>query len=477
MQQKQNSNNDRQLRAAARRRRRERELRRRRIILGVLFAAALVVIGFMVMKISKRNAQRGDNNAAQQTAGATSGAAQWEEVTQTDGAQPDGAQAAGTRTEAAQADEAVADAAQADNAGEGASKQEELTGLEAYRKMKEEEAALEASRKAAEEEAALAASRKIVEETEAAKEAMKAQEEAKAAEAAAKAAEERAIAEGRIPGLKESYMFEATSATQEITDENIESPYAVIVDLVNGTVVAGKEYDTQLNPASMTKILTLLVAVENIDQSKIDTDTYTITRDIIDYVYGNGLSAVGWEEGDEPTVRSLLYGTILPSGADAAMALAEYTAGSEKAFVELMNKKLEELGISDTAHFTNVVGTFDDNHYCTALDMATILRAALDSELCRDVLSKHSYTVPDTESEDLPDGIEISNWFLRRIEDKDTHGEVICAKTGFVNESGSCAASYQVSNNGGHYICVTVGAPGAWPCIYDHVEIYDTYTE
>ena len=472
MQQKQNSNNDRQLRTAARRRQRERQLRRRRIILGVLFAAVLVVIGFMVMKISKRNAQRGENEAAQQTDGAASWEAQSQggatgEIAQTDGAQADGAQAAGTG----------ADAAQAEQAGEGTAQQEELTGLEAYRKMKEEEAAQEASRKAAEEEASLAASRKIVEEAEAAKEAMKAQEEAKAAEAAAKAAEERAIAEGRIPGLKESYMFEATSATEEIADENIESPYAVIVDLVNGTVVAGKEYDTQLNPASMTKILTLLVAVENIDQSKIDTDTYTISRDIIDYVYGNGLSAVGWEEGDEPTVRSLLYGTILPSGADAALALAEYTAGSEKAFVELMNKKLEELGIADTAHFTNVVGTFDDNHYCTALDMATILRAALDSELCRDVLSKHSYIVPDTESDELPDGIEISNWFLRRIEDKDTHGEVICAKTGFVNESGSCAASYQVSNSGGHYICVTVGAPGAWPCIYDHVEIYDTYTE
>ncbi|MCR5093787.1 MAG: D-alanyl-D-alanine carboxypeptidase, partial [Lachnospiraceae bacterium] len=71
---------------------------------------------------------------------------------------------------------------------------------------------------------------------------------------------------------------------------------------------------------------------------------------------------------------------------------------------------------------------------------------------------------------------EISNWFLRRIEDKDAHGEVMCAKTGFVDQSGCCAASYQISNDGGHYFCVTGNAWSSWRCIYDHVRIYDLYT-
>ena len=144
-------------------------------------------------------------------------------------------------------------------------------------------------------------------------------------------------------------------------------------------------------------------------------------------------------------------------------------------FVKMMNKKLEELGISDTAHFTNVVGAYDEDHYCTALDMATILRAAIDNELCREVLSCHYYEVPPSGGEDS-ESIGISNWFLRRIEDKDTHGEVICAKTGYVGEAGFCAASYQVSDDGGHYICVTADAPDTWSCIYDHVELYETYT-
>ena len=247
------------------------------------------------------------------------------------------------------------------------------------------------------------------------------------------------------------------------------------MNLDDGSIVAGRNYETPMNPASMTKILTLLVAAENIDQSKLDTDTYEISEEIKGYAWTNQMSQVGWEAGDTPTIRSLMYGTILPSGADAAMALAEYTAGSQEDFVELMNKKLEELGISDTAHFTNVVGEFGDEHYCSALDMATILWAAIDNELCREILSCHYYDLPPLEGEES--GFGISNWFLRRIEDRDTHGTVVCGKTGYTSEAGNCAASYQESDGGGRYICVTADAPGVWTCIDDHVLLYETYTE
>ena len=175
------------------------------------------------------------------------------------------------------------------------------------------------------------------------------------------------------------------------------------------------------------------------------------------------------------TVRDLLYGTILPSGADAAMGLAEYVAGSQEAFVDMMNAKVEELGISSTAHFTNCIGLYDEENHCTVRDMAVILRAAVDNEMCREFLSAHTYTTTSTPQH--PDGIEISNWFLRRIEDKDTHGEVLYAKTGYVDQSGSCAASFQRSNSGTNYVCVTVNAHSPWRCIYDHVEIYSSYTE
>lgn len=340
-------------------------------------------------------------------------------------------------------------------------------------RQKAEEAALEASRQKA-EEAALAASRKKAEEAD--KEASRKKAEEAALAASKKAAEEKKEKEeaGKIQGLNESYDFKTTKETVGVPDD-LDSEYAVLVDLKKGTVISGRDYETPINPASMTKVLTLLVAVENIDTSKLDTDTYEIHTGITDYVFTNQMSQVGFDIGDTPSIRSLLYGTILPSGADAALALAEYTAGSEEEFVALMNKKLKELGISDTAHFTNVVGAFDDDHYCSALDMATIMRAAIDNELCRDVLSCKYYEVPRSLDEDA-EVIGISNWFLRRIEDKDTHGTVVGGKTGFTNEAGNCAVSYQVSDDGGHYICVTAQAPGGWPCIYDHVELYETFT-
>ena len=140
----------------------------------------------------------------------------------------------------------------------------------------------------------------------------------------------------------------------------------------------------------------------------------------------------------------------------------------------LMNEKLEELGIADTAHFTNCVGLYDEAHKCTVSDMAVILEAAMDNDLCRQVLGARTYeTLPTA---DHPEGQILSNWFLRRIEDKDTGGiEVTGAKTGYVVESGNCAASCGERPDGRRYICVTADAHSAWRAIYDHAELYKAY--
>ena len=268
------------------------------------------------------------------------------------------------------------------------------------------------------------------------------------------------------------YTFEGADSAAAVNAETVLSTYALLVDLDNNTVVAQRNANDRMIPASMTKILTVLVAAEHV--TDLD-DTFTITREITDYSYSNDCSAVGFGDGETVTVRDLLYGTVLPSGADAAAGLAFYVSGSLEGFVDLMNEKLDELGLSDTAHFTNCVGLYDENHYCTPYDMAVILKAAVENELCREVLSAHTYTTSPTELH--PEGITISNWFLRRIEDKETNGEVVCAKTGYVAQSGSCAASYEVTDSGKHYICVTADTYSSWRCIYDHVAIYQEYTE
>lgn len=268
------------------------------------------------------------------------------------------------------------------------------------------------------------------------------------------------------------YSFTTTEDTVTMYSEEVISTHGILVDASTDTIVASKGAFERISPASMTKVLTVLVAAEHITEADLD-DTFTMTLEITDYAYVNDCSSVGFLNEEVVTIRDLFYGTVLPSGGDAAVGLATYIAGSHEAFVEMMNEKLEELGLAETAHFTNCVGLYDKEHYCTVYDMAVIMKAAMENELCREFLSAHTYTTVPTEQH--PEGIIISNWFLRRIEDKDTGGEVIGAKTGYVAQSQNCAVSYGTFADGTPYICVTAGSTSSWRCIYDHVEIFNRY--
>lgn len=279
----------------------------------------------------------------------------------------------------------------------------------------------------------------------------------------------------------ENYVAVSTAATTGIADSVI-STYGVIIDVENGVILAQREAKSRMVPASMTKVLTVLTAADalgisgdNWADNPVLDDTFEMTIEITDYCYVNEGSAVGFSIGEKVAVRDLFYGTILTSGADAAVGLACYVAGSHEAFVEMMNQKLEELGLSESSHFTNCVGFYDSEHYSTVYDIAVMLKVASDNPFCRAVLSAHRYTTGATAQH--PDGIPISNRFLCRMEDKDTHGEVICGKTGYVTESKNCAASLAADVKGKEYICVTAGSSGIWPCIEDQVQIYQAWLE
>lgn len=267
-----------------------------------------------------------------------------------------------------------------------------------------------------------------------------------------------------------SYYAKVTKQTKDISDDN-SCQYAILIDRQTNKVIAQKNCRKRVSPASMTKVMTILVAAEHItDYDK----KCTISKETTDYCYVHGCSAVGYLNGDKVPVTELFYGTILPSGADAAITLAEYVAGSHEAFVDMMNEKAKELGLSKSTHFMNCVGIYDDNHYSTVYDMAMILEAAMENEFCREVLSTHIY---DTKkSKNHPDGISLSNLFLRRVEDQDCGVvTVLGAKTGFVNQSGNCCVSCAVDKEGNEYYLCTVMSAGSWQCIYDHARIYKTF--
>ncbi len=254
---------------------------------------------------------------------------------------------------------------------------------------------------------------------------------------------------------------------------SVDSGYAILVSLSDNKVLAARQANTLMYPASMTKVMTVLVAAENLEGEDHLNDIFTMTQAIEGFSYEHGCSNVGFSVDERIRVEDLFYGTILPSGADAAMGLAEYIAGDQQTFVDMMNAKVDELGLSGSTHFANCVGIYDDANYSTAADMAVIMNAAINNPLCLKVLSAHTYTTTPTSYH--PEGISVSNWFLRRIEDKQETGVVLCGKTGFVNESLNCAVSYAVDEEGKGYICCTGYGHGGWQVIRDHVTLYSKY--
>ncbi len=254
---------------------------------------------------------------------------------------------------------------------------------------------------------------------------------------------------------------------------DVVSSNAVLINNKTKEIVATRNAHDKIVPASMTKVLTVLTAANHLKEEQLN-EVVTMSHEAIDYSYAGGGSTSGFVEDEEVTVKDLFYGTILPSGGDAAAQLAMYVAGDIDSFVGMMNEEAASLGLTDS-HFTNPVGFHNENHYSSPYDIAIIMMAALDNDLCKEVLSTKVYN--STATNVNPEGITISNWFLRRIEDKDIGGEIEGAKTGFVNESGNCAVSSMISASGTEYICCTTNSTSSWRCINDHVSIYKTYAK
>ena len=196
----------------------------------------------------------------------------------------------------------------------------------------------------------------------------------------------------------------------------------------------------------MTKIMTAVVVLESglsLDQ------TVTITDEMLDGLYEAEAAVVGYSAGDTPTVRDLLYGALLPSGADAVNALAYAASGSIDKFVEAMNQKAEELGMDNT-HFVNPTGLHDENHYSTCKDIATLTNYAVQNETFRDIFSSSSYT-------DTLGNLMYSTVAGAIERDHISLPGFVGDKTGYTDDAGHCMASYS-ELNGMKIIIVTAHA-------------------
>lgn len=261
----------------------------------------------------------------------------------------------------------------------------------------------------------------------------------------------------------------ATADTVEL-GSTVNAEYAVLVDVTENRIVAQKRPDTRVYPASVTKMMTLLVAVEHATDLSL---TYEMSYTFLDSLYWQQATVAGFSSGEQVTVQDMLYGCILPSGADATIGLANLLAGSEEAFAVWMNQKAADLGLENT-HFVNTSGLHDQDHYTTALDMAVVLAAAMQDPTCREVLSTYQYTTASTPQH--PDGLLLTSTMFSRMYGTEPEGATIIAgKTGYTTEAGHTMASYAKGDDGHDYIFVSMDGTDKWQATYDAINVLTAF--
>lgn len=265
-----------------------------------------------------------------------------------------------------------------------------------------------------------------------------------------------------------------------IPDSELLSQNAVLVDVTEGKVLASRQSKDLIFPASMTKVMSLIVVFENLKSADDLNDTVAVSEATYTRMVNEGASGFGFVAGETMTVKDAIYAMVLVSDGMASVTLAEYIAGSEANFVALMNAKAEEMGLENT-NFANCTGLHSSNHYSTCRDVATIMTYAMKNTFCAEILRTQSYhTVTNIHS----DGI----WFyhgllVTRIDEAKYAGitydpnkaDVIAGKTGFTDEAKQCLVSYALGDDGKTYVLVTANAPVKLDPVKDHMYIYDTF--
>ncbi|MBZ4667927.1 MAG: D-alanyl-D-alanine carboxypeptidase [Defluviitaleaceae bacterium] len=242
--------------------------------------------------------------------------------------------------------------------------------------------------------------------------------------------------------------------TASVSSDQLYSSNAILIRLTDDTVLMEKNSEKTIYPASLTKMMTVLVAIENLPD--LD-EKIKLTWSMFEGLYEANASMAGFQAGEQVRAIDLLYGIMLPSGAESCIALADYIAGSEENFVKLMNQKAKELGMNNT-HFKNTTGLHSETHYTTVKDLAVLLSNALQNDTFRDIFTTFCYSVPPTNKH--PDGITFYSTMFERLGVQSiAGGEILGGKTGYTDEAGLCLASLaRVGEE--EYILITAGAEG-----------------
>lgn len=201
----------------------------------------------------------------------------------------------------------------------------------------------------------------------------------------------------------------------------------IVMDMQSGAILYGKEIDERHYPASITKVLTALVAMEH---SSL-TDIVTFSQESV-LGLEKGYSHIGMRQGEQITMKDALHALMLASANEVAYAIGETVGGTYEHFLEMMNEKARELGCTGT-HFVNVNGVFSEDHYTTARDMALISRAAFSHQELLDIVQTKEYTIPPTNLETESRTFQQKHKMM--VADKEFDARCIGGKTGYTEEA------------------------------------------
>lgn len=266
---------------------------------------------------------------------------------------------------------------------------------------------------------------------------------------AAEVEEPKATVIGEMPGLFADGL--CISKESETLDKNITSLSAAVYNRTTGEVIYSEEADTHRAQASITKLLTFYIALEygNLE------DVVTVKGEWLQNLDPQS-SVCDIKDGDEITLEQLLYGLMMPSGNDAANAIAYYISGSEQDFVALMNETAQKLGMTNS-HFVNAHGLDDPDHYSCVYDIYLVFNRLLDYDFFRQVIGTQNYTANFTNngqprSESWTRGI----WYFTGAREMPAGLTAIGGKTGTTDAAMYCLSFSFTDEAGNEYIAITL---------------------
>ncbi|MDO5555964.1 MAG: D-alanyl-D-alanine carboxypeptidase family protein [Clostridia bacterium] len=242
----------------------------------------------------------------------------------------------------------------------------------------------------------------------------------------------------------------------ESNTPNISSPSALLMDFSSGKILYEKNMNEKKYPASLTKVLTAIIVLENCELNDVATVSYDSVMSL-----SSGYVTANLQIDENLTIEQLLYVLMVGSSNDAAIVLAEHVSGSVEAFAELMNEKAKEIGCTST-HFVNPNGVHNENHYSTAFDLGLIAQYAMKNETFRTLASTTSYKLPITNKYEREDRLFTTTNALLIVNNNDRadnyyYKYATGVKTGFTTPAANCLIA-SANKDGLELITVVLGS-------------------